>query len=60
MPKVFAFEIETNLRSLIEEVLEPIVLINKSNNTRIGHLEKVTKELDLENQNISMKLDSDT
>jgi len=43
IPKVFAFEIETNLRNLIEEIVEPVVNINKKNNTRLEHLENVTR-----------------
>jgi len=46
---VYAFEIETNLRNLVEEIVEPIVAINKANNARLAHLEKITKELDQEN-----------
>ena len=39
MPRVYAFEIESNLRKLIEELLNPIVLVNKDNNSRLGNLE---------------------
>lgn len=59
MPKVFAFEIESNLRNLIEEVLNPIVKINKENNARLGNVELITKQLDRENKNIMGKLEAD-
>ena len=52
IPGVYAFEIETNLRGLLEEILEPMVIINKENNKRLFHLEHVTKEIDKENATI--------
>ena len=59
MPQVFAFEVEANLRSLIEEVLEPIVKLNKENNSRLGNVEMLTKQLDRENKAMMSKLDAD-
>lgn len=49
LPSVFAFEVETSLRKLFEEVLDPILITNVENNKRISHLEELTKTLDSQN-----------
>ena len=59
LPRVYAFEIENNLRKLVEELLTPIVNINKDNHSRIANLETVTKAIDKDNIVINHKLDGD-
>jgi len=43
LPNVYAFEIESSLRKLFEEVLNPIMKVNIENTRRLGHLEDITK-----------------
>ena len=46
LPTVNAFLLENNLRNVLQEIIDPIVCINKENNTRLGNLESVTKDIE--------------
>ena len=60
LPTVLAFQLENNLRSVLEEIMTPIVVINKENNTRLGALESVTKDIESMQYRINQKLESNT
>lgn len=59
LPGVFAFEIETNLRGVLEEILEPIVRINVENNKRLLNMEHTTRAINKVNTDIYQKLRED-
>lgn len=56
---MFAFEIETNIRGILEEILEPIVKINVENNTRLSNIERTTKAIQRINGDLYEKLKED-
>lgn len=53
------FTVESRLRILLEEILAPIVIVNKENNGRLVSLEKANKDIETMQGKINLKLDAD-
>lgn len=58
MPKVFAFEVENNIRNVIREVLKPVIGQNEKVVLNITDLQQMFQELQINLGQLNKKLDS--
>ena len=58
MPKVFAFEVENNIRNVIREVLKPVIGQNEKLVLNITDLQQMFTELQINLGQLNKKLDS--